>query len=109
MYEGMKLTLAEHPDLRVFSIHPGIVEVENGRGMVANSFTPFAKDKAALTGGATLFLQTPAAEFMRGGFYSVNWDIDEMIRHQDEIKDKKLLQLAFLNGALAPGGYQWST
>lgn len=105
----MRLTVKEHPDLRVFSVHPGIVEAEAGRGMVVEPLTPFAKDKAALTGGVTLFLQTPAAEFLRGGFYSVNWDVDELIKHEKEVREKKLLKLAFLNGVLAPGGYKWSS
>ena len=85
------------------------MEAEGGRGMVFESLTPFAKDKAALTGGDTLFLQTSAAEFLRGGFFSVNWDINELIEHRDEVVEKKLLKLAFLNGKLRPDGYEWGS
>lgn len=91
----------------MFSIHPGIVEVENGRGAVADAFTPFAKDKQALTAGFTLYLQKPEADYLRGGFVSVNWDVEEMLKHKDEIKDGKLLKLAWLGAKLGPQGHPW--
>ncbi|KAF2186553.1 NAD(P)-binding protein [Zopfia rhizophila CBS 207.26] len=98
----------EHPKLRIFSLHPGVVEAENGCGMVIDHLTPFAKDKAALTAGVTLYLQRPEADFLRGGFVSVNWDIKEMERHKDEILDEKLLKLGFLRAKLGPYGHPWS-
>lgn len=64
---------AEKPDLRVFSVHPGIVAVtDTKRGMVVDAFTPFAHDTGLQTGGLTLYLSTPRAEHLRGGFISVN-------------------------------------
>lgn len=85
-----------------------MVEAENGRGMVVPAFTPFAKDKGLLTGGITLYLDKPEADHLRGGFISVNWDVAELEAHKTEIKEKKLLKLAFLNGGLSPTGYSWS-
>ncbi|KAF3052457.1 hypothetical protein E8E11_009730 [Didymella keratinophila] len=64
-YSGSKLALmklaefldAEKPDLRVFTVHPGIVAVtETHRGMVVDALTPFAKDKGIQTGGLSLYL-----------------------------------------------------
>lgn len=92
----------------MFSIHPGIVEAENGRGAVVDAFTPFAKDKQALTAGFTLWLQKEEADFLRGGFVSVNWDVNEMKVHHKEIIEGKLLKLAFLNAQLGPEGHPWS-
>ena len=63
---------AECPEIRVFSVHPGIVRANEGRGMVLPAFTPFAKDSAMLTGALTTYLCTPKADFLRGGFVSVN-------------------------------------
>ena len=94
--------------LRVFSLHPGIVDAEGGRGMMVDAFAPFAKDKAALTGGWTLYLQKLEADFLRGGYVSASWDVTEMEEHRDEIVEKKLLKLGFLNAALGPGGYKWT-
>lgn len=91
----------------MFSVHPGIVEAKNGRGAVVDSFTPFAKDKQALTAGVTLYLQKSDADFLRGGFVSVNWDAEEMAEHKDDIKERKLLKLAFLGATLGPEGHPW--
>lgn len=98
---------SEHPELRVFSVHPGMVEAEEGRGMMIPPMNPFAKDKGLLFGGVSLFLQKPEADFLRGGFFSVNWDLEELEAHKGEVTEKKLIKLAFLNGQLALGGYSW--
>ncbi len=70
-------------------------------------FIPFAKDNALLFGGVSLFLQKPESDFLRGGFLSVNWDVEELVAHKDEITEKKLVKLGFLNGELKRGGYSW--
>ncbi|KAF2996779.1 hypothetical protein E8E14_005044 [Neopestalotiopsis sp. 37M] len=99
----------EQPDLRVFSVHPGMVIAENGRGMVVEPFKPFTKDTAALTGGLTTYLATPKAYFLKGGYLHANWDVEELEKHKDEIVEKKLTKLAFLNGQLGPEGHPWSS
>ena len=80
-YSGSKLALiklaeyldAEKPDLRVFTVHPGIVAVtETNRGAVVDALTPFAKDKGIQTGGLSLYLAQERAAYLRGGFISVN-------------------------------------
>ncbi|ETS83494.1 hypothetical protein PFICI_05370 [Pestalotiopsis fici W106-1] len=99
----------EQPGLRVFSIHPGIVIAENGRGAVFEPFRPFTHDTAALTGGLTTYLATPKADFLKGGYLHANWDVVELEKHKDEIVEKKLAKLAFLNGQLGPEGHPWSS
>lgn len=86
----------EHPNLRVFSIQPGMVEAEGGHGMVVRYCTPFAKDKELLTGDVTLYLQEPVADHLRRVFLNVNWDIARLDEHKGEFVDKKLLKLSFL-------------
>ena len=98
----------EHPELRVFSIHPGVVKVEDGRGAMSPVFELFAHDKALLTGAVMLYLQQSKADFLRSGYYSVNWDIEELTEHKDEVVEKKMLQLAFIGGRMQPGGVQWA-
>lgn len=99
----------EQPNLRVFSIHPGIVEAADNRGMVIDHFTPFAKDKQALTAAITLYLLKPEADFLRGGFVSVNWDVAELEKHKSEIVEDKLLKLGFIGGKLGPEGHPWKS
>lgn len=62
---------------------------------------------AEMTGGLSLYLDTPRADFLRGSYVSVNWDVEEMEEHAEEIKEKKLLSTAFLNAKLGPKGYQF--
>jgi NAD(P)-dependent dehydrogenase (short-subunit alcohol dehydrogenase family) len=63
----------ERTELRVFTVHPGIVMVtESGRGAIVDALTPFAKDKGIQTGGLSLYLAQPRANYLRGCFVSVN-------------------------------------
>lgn len=104
-----RLLSTEHPNIRIFSIHPGMAEAEGGRGSVPDHFVPFAKDKPALTAGVTLYLQKPEADYLRGGYFSVNWDVEEMEKHKDEIQGKGLLQLGFIKAQLGPEGHPWDS
>ncbi|KAF3015297.1 hypothetical protein E8E14_007937 [Neopestalotiopsis sp. 37M] len=96
---------AEHPGIRVFSLMPGIVMT----GMTLDALKPYAKDSAELSASWTLFLSTPRADWMRGGLLSVNWDIEEMEAHKDEIVGDSLLSRAFLNAKLGKDGHPWRT
>ena len=100
--------MSEYPNIRVFSLHPGIVDAAD-RGMIVDAFTPFAKDTQALTGGVSLWLTTSKADFLRGGFVSVNWDVQEMESHASEIAEGKLTELGFLNAKLSDGGHPWDS
>ncbi|KAG9201516.1 hypothetical protein G6514_005714 [Epicoccum nigrum] len=117
-YSGSKMALlklagyldAEKSNLRVFTVHPGIVAAtETKRGMVIDQLTPFAKDTGIQTGGLSLYLAQPNADYLRGSFISVNWDVDEMELHKQEITEQKLLKLDFLGAKLGPEGHPWST
>jgi len=89
-------------------MHPGLVAASpSGRGMVVDAFTHFAKDTQALTAAMTLYLQKPEADFLKGGFLSVNWDVEEMEAHREEILEGKLLKLGFIGGKLGPEGHPW--
>ncbi|OTB02809.1 hypothetical protein M426DRAFT_322402 [Hypoxylon sp. CI-4A] len=95
---------AEQQGIRVFSLMPGIVQTD----MTVDSLKPYAKDSAGLSGSWTLFLSTPRAEWMRGGIVSVNWDIEEMEAHKDQIIRDNLLSRAFLNAKLGKDGHPWT-
>ena len=52
------------PDLRVFTVHPGIGAVtETQRGMVVDSFTPFAQEKELQTDSLSTYLGPLKADF----------------------------------------------
>ncbi|KAF2490853.1 NAD(P)-binding protein [Lophium mytilinum] len=75
--------------LRVFTIHPGNVAT----AMSDKAGTP-QLDDATLPGGFCAWLAaTPEADFLRGRFISVNWDVEELLRRKSEIVEKNMLSM----------------
>ncbi len=64
----------------------------------------FAKDEAELTGCFALYLARGTADYLRGSFCSVNWDVDEMEAHRSEIVKDKILQIKWVAPLPASGG-----
>ncbi|KAF2678034.1 NAD(P)-binding protein [Lentithecium fluviatile CBS 122367] len=91
----------EHPKMRFFALSPGNV----ASPLTNPGFLPFAKDTGALAGGWTLFLATQRADYMKGGFLNVNWDVDEMESHREVIEKEGLLKLGFIKAQLGPSGH----
>ncbi|KAL1655971.1 hypothetical protein SLS61_001535 [Didymella pomorum] len=82
----------ENPGLSVFNVQPGVVKTE------LNSVSGFpGQDDVALPGQFHLWLASPEAEFLSGRFVWVNWDVDELKAHAEEIKTSALLKID-LNG-----------
>jgi NAD(P)-dependent dehydrogenase (short-subunit alcohol dehydrogenase family) len=82
----------EYPTLRVFSSMPGIALT----GMVEEFWLPYAKDHVDLTGMLALYLAQSRADYLKGGMVSVNWDVNELEQHKQEILEKKALQTSWL-------------
>ncbi|KAI4859005.1 hypothetical protein F4820DRAFT_462831 [Hypoxylon rubiginosum] len=101
----MEFLHVENPDIRCFTLLPGLLKTQ----MTAEAYLPFARDDPMLTGGVSLFLCTPRADWMRGCIMSVNWDIEEMEAHKKEIQQEGRNKLAFLNAKLGKGGHPWET
>ncbi|KAF3766663.1 NAD(P)-binding protein [Cryphonectria parasitica EP155] len=99
----MEILHAEQPAVRSFTLLPGLLKT----AMTAEAFIPFARDDPMLSGGMTLFLSTPRADWLRGGVVSVNWDIEELEAHKDEILREGRTKLAYLNAKLQKGGHPW--
>lgn len=53
---------------------------------------PLNWTKPALTGGVSLFLTTPRAEFLRGRFVSVIWRVDKLEAMKGSIEEGHLLK-----------------
>ena len=100
--EYRNLLCAEYPNLRAFTTVPGVVPVESFPK--DHPFYSFAKDHPDLTGMLALYLAQPKADWLRGQFVSVNWDIEEMLEHKEELLQKKALRLAWLPILPASGG-----
>lgn len=83
---------AEYPTLRVFTLHPGIVPTD----LTDPEFQVFALDEVEMAGQLSLYLAQPRADYLRGSFVSVNWDVTEMEAHKEDIAEKKLLKMSWL-------------
>ncbi|ERR1700738_3253093 len=88
------MTYVEYPTLRTFTIMPGIVATDINPS--TSFWAPFALDHVDLTGMLTLYLAQPRADYLKGSFVGVNWDVEEMEKHKEEIVEKKLLQASWL-------------
>lgn len=92
---------AEYPRLRAFTLSPGIVLT----GMTHESFKPFARDHPELPGMMTVYLAQERADFLRGSWVGVNWDVKELEANKDEIVEKKLLKMQWIPAKLGQGGH----
>ncbi|KZM21604.1 oxidoreductase [Ascochyta rabiei] len=97
----MEFLHAEQAQVRCFSIFPGLVATD----MPPRQYLEFARDDPMLSGGLSLFLATPRAEWLRGCVVSVNWDLEEMEGHREEILDKGLCRLGFTGARFGRGGH----
>jgi NAD(P)-dependent dehydrogenase (short-subunit alcohol dehydrogenase family) len=82
----------EYPTLRVFTTMPGIAPTE----MPTPFWIPYALDHVDLTGMLALYLAQSRADFLKGSMVGVNWDVEELEQHKDEIVAGKLLQTSWL-------------
>ncbi|KAF2465096.1 NAD(P)-binding protein [Lindgomyces ingoldianus] len=97
----MELLHVEYPDLRTFSFNPGIVNTPQ----IMDAFAPYAHDTPELGGAMCCWLATGRAEFMRGRYVGVNFDVEVLEKHKEEIVEKNLLKTKFLNVDLGLEGY----
>ncbi|KAE8445004.1 hypothetical protein EG329_014010 [Mollisiaceae sp. DMI_Dod_QoI] len=80
---------AENPDVRFVSVHPGGVQTEM---LTKSEITGGQTTDADLAANFMLWATTPEADFLKGRFAWVNWDIDELKRKKSEILSKDLLK-----------------
>ncbi|KAK5113747.1 hypothetical protein LTR85_010764 [Meristemomyces frigidus] len=72
---------AEHPDIRVVSFHPGVLETDMG----VKSGMPMSRDDMSLPSGFAVWLASPAADWVVGRFLWANWDVEELAQMKNEI------------------------
>jgi NAD(P)-dependent dehydrogenase (short-subunit alcohol dehydrogenase family) len=96
---------AEYPRLRAFTLSPGIILT----GMTHESFKPFSKDHIDLPGMMSLYLSQERADFLKGSFVTINWDVKEMEGHKEEIVEKKLLKIQWIPAKLQKEGHPFES
>ena len=71
----------DYPKIRAFTTIPGIVATD----ILEEWLRPFAKDAVDLTGGLALYLSSSRADFLKSSLISVNWDLETIEKHQEEV------------------------
>lgn len=85
---------AEHPDLHIVNVHPGVVNTE----INANTqMEGVGQDDIELPAHFQVWLASREADFLKGKFVWVNWDVDELKARAEDIKRSLLLRV-LLNG-----------
>jgi NAD(P)-dependent dehydrogenase (short-subunit alcohol dehydrogenase family) len=97
----IELLDVEYPRLRTFCLAPGLIMTN----MMSDMYKPFAKDHVEMPGMMAVYLSQERADFLRGGYVQINWDIKEMEANKKEIVEKKLLKLQWLPAKFGIGGH----
>jgi NAD(P)-dependent dehydrogenase (short-subunit alcohol dehydrogenase family) len=85
----------EYPDIRVHNVHPGVIETAMEAKSRAAGYE-FPLDKADLPANFIVWTASPEAEFTRGKFLWVNWDVDEIKTKKEEFQDPSFLALGLV-------------
>lgn len=88
---------AEHPELFVLNIQPGVVDSTLNR----KSDIP-GMDDANLPGNFAVWAASPEARFLNSKYVYCNWDVEELIGKKAEFEEPTFLKLA-LEGNSAKG------
>lgn len=68
-----------------------------------SGFDKFVKDEAEQIGCLALFLASSQADYLKGSLTSVNWDLEEMKDHKEDI-EKGLLKMKWVPTLPTSGG-----
>jgi hypothetical protein len=71
-----------------------------------DAFVPFAKDEGELSGVLGLYLTSTRGDYLKGSLVSVNWDLEEMEEHKEEIL-AGLLKIKWVPVLPCSGGSGW--
>lgn len=67
---------------------------------------PYAKDHVDLVGALALYLSSSRADFLKGSMISVNWDLETIEKHKEEV-EKGALKITYNPLLPIAGGKGW--
>lgn len=89
----------EKPELRVFSVHPGIIETPLAeKFMATQGAADLQFDDVNLAADFNVWCASSESEFLRGKFIWANWDVEEMIQKKSELENDPRLLTCQLGG-----------
>jgi len=86
------IKLAEYPDIKAYSVHPGEVETQMATEVLDGLGIQHKHDDApALPAATLLWLTSRNAEFLSGRYVQATWDLTEVVAAKEEIVRDNLL------------------
>ncbi|KAI0248573.1 NAD-P-binding protein [Lactifluus subvellereus] len=89
----------EYPELRIFALHPGVVRTTLSQESFGADGTNWTFDPASLPAGTMLTISAGKADWLRGRYWSSNWDLNE---GEISWKEKTLEQNGLVNKLFIP-------
>ncbi|KAJ4319908.1 hypothetical protein N0V94_003680 [Neodidymelliopsis sp. IMI 364377] len=86
----------EHPELAVYSIHPGAVETDMNKNAGYKEKKEGEDWDWKEGGGAADMLASPEGRFLKGRYLWANWDVDELKVRKEEIEGSNLLEMGLI-------------
>ncbi|KAL5405964.1 hypothetical protein PMIN06_010972 [Paraphaeosphaeria minitans] len=84
----------ENPQVRVHSIHPGVVKTDmHKKSSEGGLDMEFQFDDIELPASFAAWIVSPEAEFLRGKFVWSNWDVEELKAKKEELQSSQDLTL----------------
>ncbi|KAI1084862.1 short-chain dehydrogenase/reductase-like protein [Whalleya microplaca] len=88
----------EYPNVTAVSMHPGVLDTD----MCREPFLSQTDNNSfKLVGGMAVWICQDKARFLSGRWISASWDVDDLVKKQDEISKHDLLKLT-LRGNFGP-------
>ena len=84
----IEMIQSENPEVRYVSIHPGAVATDMG---VKSGVKGLPITDSILSANFIVWSASPEADFLKGRFAWVNWDVEELKAKKNEILEKDLL------------------
>ncbi|KAF2122991.1 hypothetical protein BDV96DRAFT_639542 [Lophiotrema nucula] len=75
-----------NPQVRVYSIQPGVVDTDMNKAAGGVKAVGF-EDHVSLPASFNVWLASPEARFLKGKYLWVNWDVDELKARAKEIEE----------------------
>ena len=85
----MECISAEHPELFVLNVQPGVVD----SALARKAGRPHGMDDVNLPGSFAVWAASPEAKFLNGKYVWSNWDVGELMERRREFEESTFMQI----------------
>jgi len=94
----MEFLTVERPDVRVFSVHPGLLVTDMHRKVLGGKDPESVTkcDNPELPANFMVWVASPEADFLNGKYLWANWDVDELLAKKSEVVGTSQLTIGLI-------------